>query len=59
MGGVYCEDCDIAEAVPADSLKGNGVRPWAIDPRLARKLWRLSEGLIGIKFTVLCVWINE
>lgn len=48
-GGVYCEDCDIAEAVPADSLKPTGVRPWAIDPDLAERLWRLSERLTGVK----------
>jgi NAD(P)-dependent dehydrogenase (short-subunit alcohol dehydrogenase family) len=50
MGGVYCEDCDIAEAVPADSLKPYGVRPWAIDPEYARRLWQLSEELTGVKF---------
>ena len=52
MGGVYCEDCDISEAVPADSLKGNGVRPWAIDDELAKKLWQLSEHLTGVKFNI-------
>ena len=52
MGGVYCEDCNIAEAVTADSLKGNGVRPWAIDPELAKKLWLLSEKLTGVKFKI-------
>lgn len=49
-GGVYCEDCDIAEAVPADSTKPYGVRPWAIDPEYAKRLWTLSEELTGIKF---------
>lgn len=52
MGGVYCEDVDISEAVPADSIKGNGVRPWAIDAELAKKLWKLSEELTGVKFTI-------
>jgi NAD(P)-dependent dehydrogenase (short-subunit alcohol dehydrogenase family) len=52
MGGIYCEDCNIAEAVPADSLKGNGVRPWAIDTELSKKLWQLSEDLTGVKFTI-------
>lgn len=52
MGGVYCEDCDIAEAVPADSIKGSGVRPWAIDADFARGLWQLSEKLAGIKFPI-------
>lgn len=51
-GGVYCEDCNIAEAVPADSLKGSGVRPWAIDPDSAKELWQMSEKLIGVKFVI-------
>ncbi|NRU21366.1 NAD(P)-dependent dehydrogenase (short-subunit alcohol dehydrogenase family) [Clostridium beijerinckii] len=52
MGGVYCEDCNIAEAVPYDSLKDNGVRPWAIDKKLAKKLWILSEDLTNVKFII-------
>ncbi|WP_436663885.1 hypothetical protein ACOALA_18540 [Alicyclobacillus acidoterrestris] len=52
MGGVYCEDVDIAEAVPADSLKGSGVRPWAINADFAARLWTLSERLTGTKFTI-------
>jgi hypothetical protein len=43
MGGVYCEDCDIANAVPADFAEGYGVKPWACDPALADRLWTLSE----------------
>jgi NAD(P)-dependent dehydrogenase (short-subunit alcohol dehydrogenase family) len=43
MGGVYCEDADIAEAVPADAPGVRGVRPWAADPELAERLWTLSE----------------
>lgn len=50
LGGVYCEDADIAEAVPADSLQGTGVRPWAINPEYAEQLWQLSEKLTGVKF---------
>jgi NAD(P)-dependent dehydrogenase (short-subunit alcohol dehydrogenase family) len=48
LGGVYCEDCDIAPVVPADGPPGPGVRPWAIDPEIARGLWRLSERLTGV-----------
>jgi NAD(P)-dependent dehydrogenase (short-subunit alcohol dehydrogenase family) len=44
-GGVYCEDCDIAVAVPDDSKLLCGVRPWAIDPSTASALWDLSERL--------------
>ncbi|NIK67402.1 SDR family NAD(P)-dependent oxidoreductase [Paenibacillus sp. BK720] len=49
MGGVYCEDCDIAEVVPADSQLQYGVRPWAIDPASAKKLWDISEKLLHIQ----------
>ncbi len=50
MGGVYCEDCDIARPVPADDKGFSGVRPWAIDPALADKLWALSETMTGARF---------
>lgn len=50
LGGVYCEDADIAEAVPGDSLRPDGVRPWAIDSEAASRLWRLTEEWIGIRF---------
>jgi len=49
LGGVYCEDCDIAVPVPADSTELRGVRPWAIDPEFARQLWSLSERLTAVR----------
>jgi NAD(P)-dependent dehydrogenase (short-subunit alcohol dehydrogenase family) len=49
-GGVYCEDCDIAEAVAADAQVWNGVRPWAIDPAIADRLWAFSETMTGVRF---------
>jgi len=49
-GGVYCEDCDIAQPVPADDKSFTGVRPWAIDPALADKLWTLSEQMTRTRF---------
>jgi NAD(P)-dependent dehydrogenase (short-subunit alcohol dehydrogenase family) len=49
-GGVYCEDCNIAAAVPADDPSFAGVRPWAIDPDAAERLWTLSERLLGETF---------
>ncbi|MFD2614898.1 oxidoreductase [Paenibacillus gansuensis] len=52
LGGVYCEDTDIAVAVSADSLEPFGVRPWAIDPESAERLWKLSEQATGVKFSV-------
>lgn len=47
LGGVYCEDCDIAGPAP-DSGEMEGVRPWAADPTEAARLWTLSAELTGI-----------
>ena len=49
-GGLYCEDVDVARAVPADFPEPRGVRPWAIDPELAERLWRTSEVWTGVTF---------
>jgi NAD(P)-dependent dehydrogenase (short-subunit alcohol dehydrogenase family) len=43
MGGVYCEDCDIAEPAGADG----GVHGHATDPSEAARLWALSAELTG------------
>jgi len=48
QGGVYCEDCDIAQLVPADSELNSGVRPWAVDEAVAEALWILSEKLTSV-----------
>jgi NAD(P)-dependent dehydrogenase (short-subunit alcohol dehydrogenase family) len=48
-GGVYCEDCDIAEVIPGDFTLPTGMSPWACDPELAEKLWALSEAFTGAK----------
>jgi hypothetical protein len=48
MGGVYCENCDIAPIVPADSKLFSGVRPWAVDKAAAKALWVLSEKLTSV-----------
>lgn len=47
-GGVYCEDCDIAAMVPADSKLFSGVRPWAVDQAAGEALWTLSENLTAM-----------
>ncbi|HSN27869.1 MAG TPA: SDR family NAD(P)-dependent oxidoreductase [Kofleriaceae bacterium] len=39
-GGVYCENCDIA---PVTTEGHTGVRPYAIDPELAARLWAWTE----------------
>lgn len=51
-GGVYCEDCDIAQLVAADDPGFSGVRPWAVDRALADKLWTLSEHMTGINLSI-------
>jgi NAD(P)-dependent dehydrogenase (short-subunit alcohol dehydrogenase family) len=50
MGGVYCEDVDIGEPVPADSSESWGVRPWIMDRDLADRLWTKSEEWTGVSF---------
>ncbi|MGW4729374.1 SDR family NAD(P)-dependent oxidoreductase [Streptomyces shenzhenensis] len=47
MGGVYLEDCDIAEPAPADGERV-GVKDWASDPEQAARLWTLSTELTGV-----------
>ena len=51
-GGVYCEDCDIAQLVPADDEGNRGVRPYAVDRNASTALWDLSENLTNIRFNV-------
>ncbi|MCS0600343.1 SDR family NAD(P)-dependent oxidoreductase [Streptomyces sp. LP11] len=46
LGGLYLEDCDIAE--PATENSRTGVKPWATDPEEAARLWRLSAELTGV-----------
>jgi NAD(P)-dependent dehydrogenase (short-subunit alcohol dehydrogenase family) len=50
VGGLYCEDCHVAERVPADSTLRTGVRPYALDPERAKALWAKSEEMVGEKF---------
>jgi NAD(P)-dependent dehydrogenase (short-subunit alcohol dehydrogenase family) len=49
-GGVYCEDCDIAEPTEPGSASARvrGVNPHAIDPDAAARLWALSAELTGV-----------
>lgn len=47
LGGVYCEDCNIAAQVAADSQDYDGVRPWAVDADLAEQLWEDTERQIA------------
>ncbi|RZT17139.1 NAD(P)-dependent dehydrogenase (short-subunit alcohol dehydrogenase family) [Kribbella sp. VKM Ac-2569] len=45
LGGVFLEDCEVAEVSPDDAP---GVRPYAIDPASAERLWTVSAQLTGV-----------
>lgn len=47
-GGVYCEDCHVAEV--DDESPVAGVRSYALNPSFAERLWKLSEDATGAKF---------
>ncbi|MEU6244635.1 SDR family NAD(P)-dependent oxidoreductase [Streptomyces sp. NPDC047024] len=47
LGGLYLEDCDIAEPAPEDGAWA-GVKSWATDPEQAARLWELSAELTGV-----------
>ncbi|MEI2278898.1 SDR family NAD(P)-dependent oxidoreductase [Paenarthrobacter ilicis] len=49
-GGVYCEDCDIANPTDKESplARYQGVDAHAVDREDAKKLWELSAGLTGM-----------
>ncbi len=50
IGGVYCEDADIA-ALTTHVTTG-GVEPYSLDKEQAERLWKLSEEMTGIPFTI-------
>ncbi|MGO4689687.1 hypothetical protein [Glaciibacter sp. 2TAF33] len=49
MGGVYCEDVDIAEPVDASTTATPGARPWILDRDLAERLWTVTENLTNVR----------
>jgi NAD(P)-dependent dehydrogenase (short-subunit alcohol dehydrogenase family) len=48
VGGLYCEDCHVAELVEGD-IRG-GVRAYALNPDHAMALWAKSEEMVGERF---------
>jgi NAD(P)-dependent dehydrogenase (short-subunit alcohol dehydrogenase family) len=59
IGGVYCENCDIAEIDNGqiehrfdDPSTIRGVQPYSIDKENAERLWKLSEEILRMKFDV-------
>lgn len=51
IGGVYCEDADIAPLC-ADISSPKGVNPYSLDEVSAKKLWTLTEEITGLKFNL-------
>jgi NAD(P)-dependent dehydrogenase (short-subunit alcohol dehydrogenase family) len=57
IGGVYCEDAEVAEVANGSIEQGNGletqgVQPYSLDQNNAKRLWALSEKMTGISFEV-------
>ncbi|WP_077415352.1 SDR family NAD(P)-dependent oxidoreductase [Chryseobacterium sp. JV274] len=57
IGGVYCENCDIAEIDRGqiehrfdEPATIRGVQPYSIDKKNAEELWKLSEEMLGFRF---------
>lgn len=50
IGGVYCENADIAELSLAQDAAYAGVKPYSLDESNAKNLWQLSEKLTGMTF---------
>ncbi|HEY4288203.1 MAG TPA: hypothetical protein VGN00_13955 [Puia sp.] len=57
LGGVYCEDSDVAE-LDLGNIEHNyndpsslrGVQPYSLNGENAKKLWGLSEEMTGLSF---------
>jgi NAD(P)-dependent dehydrogenase (short-subunit alcohol dehydrogenase family) len=49
VGGLYCEDCHVAELENDPDHRG-GVRSYALDPERAKALWAKSEEMVGETF---------
>lgn len=49
MGGVYCENVDVALLSSDISIIG-GIKAYSLDENNTKRLWKLSEEMAGIKF---------
>jgi NAD(P)-dependent dehydrogenase (short-subunit alcohol dehydrogenase family) len=49
IGGVYCENADIATLSSNEAIIG-GIKAYSLDEKNAKRLWKLSEEMTGIKF---------
>jgi NAD(P)-dependent dehydrogenase (short-subunit alcohol dehydrogenase family) len=48
-GGIYLEDCSVAVPKTSDEQDG-GIADYAVDPESAKRLWAMSEELLGESF---------
>ncbi len=48
-GGLYLEDCHVAEVDDTENAP-EGVRSYALDPENAKRLWAISEQMVGQTF---------
>lgn len=46
-GGLFCEDCDVAELAGADEPRFRTVKDYAVDHDSAARLWRETERMIA------------
>lgn len=59
IGGVYCENADVAE-LDSGNIEHRydepwtlrGVQPYSVDGINAKRLWKLSEEMTGVKFEI-------
>ncbi len=49
VGGLYCEDCHVAELVEGGEIRG-GVRAYALNADHAKALWAKSEEMVSERF---------
>jgi NAD(P)-dependent dehydrogenase (short-subunit alcohol dehydrogenase family) len=59
IGGVYCEDGDVAELLPSNpsvptnaTLHQSVVQQYSLDAGAAKRLWKLTEEMTGIPFDI-------
>lgn len=50
-GGLYLEDCHVAEIDDRENVPG-GVKSYALDPDNAKRLWEVSERMVGQTFAL-------
>ncbi len=46
MGGLYCEDCDVAQLATEESQRWQHAREWICDDEKAERLWEMSEKML-------------